>query len=152
MVAGTFACDLLLLYPEVIHISNCPLSPICLPKFSCCCTYLGLLSLLEESLLSLLLGALAGSEVSGLRDLLQSLLVETGQLDRCAGGNDISGIDPSEWDTVELVRTSNEEDTLWEVLEEDDTLATETASEEDEDGAWLETGAWLSGVDGLANL
>lgn len=108
--------------------------------------------MLEESLLSLLLSALAGGEISGLRDLLQSLLVKAGQLDGCAGGNDISGIDSSEWDTVELVGTGNEEDTLWEVLEEDNTLATETASEEDEDSARLETGAWLSGVDGLANL
>lgn len=122
-----------------------PFIPLVRPKNSRC-TYLRCFSLLEESLLSLLLSGLAGSEISGLRDLLQSLLVKAGQFDGCAGGNDISGIDSSKWDTVELVGTGNEEDTLWEVLEKDNTLATETASEEDKDSARLETGAWLSAL------
>jgi hypothetical protein len=52
--------------------------------------------------------------------------------------DDIAGVDSSERNTVNFEWASNEEDTLWEVLQENDTLAAETTSEEDEDGAWSE--------------
>lgn len=65
-------------------------------------TYLGLLSLLEESLLRLLLLALLLGEVVGGGSLLDGLLVHTGDIDALAGGDHIAGVDPSERDAVDL--------------------------------------------------
>lgn len=113
---------------------------------------LGLLSLLEESLLtSLLLGLLSG-EVLGLRDLLDLLLVETGDVDLVGGSDDVSGVNSSQRNTVDLEGAGDEEDTLVEGLQENDTLATEAASEEDEDSAGLEGLARGPRSDSLADL
>lgn len=110
--------------------------------------------MLEESFLALLflLGLLVLGEVVGFRHLLQSLLVHTLQIDLCAGGDHISGVHSPERDTIDLKRAGDEKDTLGEVLEEDDTLATETASEEDEDGTGLEASPGLGWVNRLADL
>lgn len=51
---------------------------------------------------------------------------------RC--GNDIAGVDSSERNAVDFEWTSDEENSLLECLEEDDTLAAESTSEEYEDG------------------
>ena len=67
-------------------------------------------------------------------------------------GDNIAGIDSSEGDTVDLEWASDEQDTLVEVLQEDDALATETASEEDEDGTGLESWARSRSSDGFADL
>lgn len=115
-------------------------------------TYLGLLALLEESLLGLLLSLLLLGEVLGGRDLLQSLLVNTGNVDALGGGDRVAGVDTAEGNAVDLEGTGNEENTLVEVLEEDDTLATETASEQDQDGTGLEALADLGGTQRLADL
>jgi hypothetical protein len=48
--------------------------------------------------------------------------------------DNVAGVDAAEGNTVDFERTSNEENTLAEVLQEDDTLATETTSEENKDG------------------
>ena len=114
--------------------------------------YLGLLALLEESLLGLLLSLLVLGEVSGSGDLLNSLGVNTADVDTLGGGDNVAGVHAAERDTVDLEGTGDKEDTLVEGLEEDDTLATETASEEDQDGAGNEGLADLSGTQGLANL
>jgi len=113
---------------------------------------LGLLSLLEESLLTSLLLGLLGGEVLGLGDLLNLALVEAGDVDLVGGGDDVSGVDSSQGDTVDLEGAGDEEDTLVEGLQEDDTLATEAASEEDEDSAGLEGLARSPRSDGLADL
>lgn len=115
-------------------------------------THLGLLALLEESLLRLLLGLLLLGEVIGSSDLLEGLGVNTGDVDALGGGDHIAGVDTAEGNAVDLEGAGDEENTLVEVLEEDDTLATEAASEEDEDGTGLEGLADLSGADRLANL
>jgi len=115
-------------------------------------TYLGLLSLLEESLLGLLLGGLVLGEVLRSRDLLKSGLINTADVDALAGGDHIAGVHTAEGNTVDLEGTGNEENTLVEVLEEDDTLATEAASEEDQNGTGLEGFPELGGTDSLADL
>lgn len=115
-------------------------------------TYLGLLALLEEGLLSLPLLALLLGEVVGSGSLLDGLLVNTGDVDALAGGDHIAGVHPSERDTVDLEGAGNEEDTLVEVLEEDDTLATEATGEEDQNSAGLEALPELGGTQSLAGL
>lgn len=115
-------------------------------------TYLNLLSLLEESLLTSLLLGLLGGEVLGLSDLLDLLGVEAGDIDLLGGGDDVSGVDSSQRDTVDLEGAGDEEDTLVEGLEEDDTLAAEAAGEEDQDGTGLEGLAGSPRADGLADL
>jgi len=87
---------------------------------------LWLLALLEECLLSLLLLGLVGAPVAALRDLVEGLAIETLHVDGGASGDDIASVDSSQRNTVDLEWTSDEEDTLAKVLEEDDTLATET--------------------------
>lgn len=115
-------------------------------------SYLWLLSLLEESLLAGLLLGLLSDEVLGLADLLDLLLVDSGQVNLLGCGDDVSGVDPAQRDTVDLEGTGNEEDTLVEVLQEDDTLAAEAASQEDQNGAGLEGLARCPSADGLADL
>lgn len=115
-------------------------------------TYLGLLSLLEESLSGSLLLGLLGGEVLGLRDLLDLGGVKAGDVDLVGGGDDVSGVDSSQGNAVDLEGTSDEENTLVESLEKDDTLAAEAASEEDQDGTRLEGLSGGPSSDGLANL
>lgn len=115
-------------------------------------SYLWLLSLLEEGLLAGLLLGLLSDEVLGLTDLLDLLLVDSGQVNLLGCGDDVSGVDAAQGHTVDLEGTGDEEDTLVEVLQKDDTLAAEAAGEEDQDGTGLEGLAWLPGADGLADL
>lgn len=115
-------------------------------------SYLCLLSLLEESLLAGLLLGLLADEVLGLGDLVDLAGVDSGEVDLLGSGDDVSGVDPSEGNTVDLEGAGNEEDTLVEGLQEDNALATETASEQDQDGAGLQGLARGPGADGLADL
>lgn len=115
-------------------------------------TYLGLLSLLEEGLLRLLFCGLVLGEVVRSRHLLESRLVNATNVDTLAGGDHIAGVHPTEGNTVDLEGSGNEENTLVEVLEEDDTLATEAAGEEDQNGTGLEALADLGGTNRLADL
>lgn len=115
-------------------------------------SYLRLLALLEEGLLTGLLLSLLPGEVGGLGDLVDLALVETVQVNLVGGSDDVSRIDPSQGDTVDLEGAGNEEDTLVEGLEEDDALASESAGEENEDGAGLEGFSGGPGTDGLAGL
>jgi hypothetical protein len=115
-------------------------------------SYLCLLALLEESLLgSLLLGLLA-NEVLGSRDLVDLGLGNTSEVNLERSGDHVSRVDAAEGNAVDLEGASDEEDALVEGLEEDDALATETASEEDQDGAGHKGLAGSPGALGLADL
>lgn len=115
-------------------------------------TYLGLLSLLEESLLGLLLGLLLLGEVVGSGDLLDGLSVDAADVDAGAGGDHIAGVDTAKGNTVDLEGAGDEEDTLLKVLEENNTLATEATGEEDQDSTGLEALPELGGTNSLADL
>jgi hypothetical protein len=113
---------------------------------------LGLLSLLEESLLAGLLLGLLGGEVLGLGNLIHLLLVKTGEVNLVGSGDDVSGVHPSQGHTVNLEGAGDKEDTLVEDLKENDALAAEATGEEDQDGTGLEGLAGSPGADSLANL
>ena len=91
-------------------------------------------------------------EVTLLGGLLQDSLVDTLDVDGGGGSDDIAGVYAAQRNAVNLEGTGDEENTLGEVLEEHNTLATETASEEDQDGTGLEGSARLARVLGLADL
>lgn len=132
-------------YSQHVSISFTGLSVSGLP-------YLGLLSLLEESLLASLLLDLLGGEVLGLRNLVDLLGVKARDIDLHGGGDDVAGVDTAQGHAVDLEGAGNEEDTLVEGLEEDDALATEATGEEDQDAAGLERAARSPRADGLASL
>lgn len=116
------------------------------------CTYLGLLALLEESILTRLVGGLVLGEVAVLAALLHNLLVYAAQVDAGRGSDDISGVYAAKGNTVDFEGTGNKEDTLGKVLEDDDALAAEATSKEDDDGTGLERLADLRRADRLAGL
>lgn len=88
-----------------------------------------LLALGEELLLGLLVGG-RSSEVG--RGELVSL--DTGDIDLSGGGNDVSGVDSSERDTVDLEGTGHKESAILKRLEENNSLASESAGKENEHG------------------
>jgi hypothetical protein len=115
-------------------------------------SYLWLLALLEElGLAGLLVGRLTG-EVLLVGDLLDLLGVNTGDINLVGCGDNVAGVDAANGDTVDLEGAGDEENTLVEGVQEDDTLATEAASEENEDGAGDEGRARGGSTDGLADL
>ena len=71
-------------------------------------THLGLLALLEESLLGLLLGLLLLGEVLRSGDLLDGLGVNTGDVDALGGGDNVAGVDTAEGNTVDLEGAGDE--------------------------------------------
>jgi hypothetical protein len=116
-------------------------------------SHLCLLTLLHESILALLLLALLlPCEVGFTRDLVQSLGVDALQIDLGGSGNHVASVDPTQRHAVDLEGSRNKQSTLGELLEEDDTLASEAASKENEDGTGLERLAVLGWSDGLACL
>lgn len=101
-------------------------------------SYLWLLSLLEESLLaSLLLLGLLSDEVLRLGNLVNLLGVDASQVNLLGGGDDVSGVDSSQRNAVDLEGAGNEQNTLVEGLEEDDTLAAEAAGQQNQNGTGL---------------
>ena len=122
------------------------------PAGVCGKSYLWLLALLEELGLTGLLGGSITSEVLLAGDLSDLLGIDAGDIDLVGGGDNVAGVDAADWDTVDLEWASDDENTLVKVVQEDDALATETASEEDENGSWDEGSAWSGGTDGLADL
>jgi len=115
-------------------------------------TDLWLLALLEESLLTLLLGGLVLGEITVGGNLLDDGAVDAAEVDLLACGNNVAGVDAAEGDTVGLEGPGDKEHTLVECLEEDHALAAETTGQENEDGAGLEGLAELSWAGGLAGL
>lgn len=107
--------------------------------------YLCLLALLEECLLTLLLLTLLCCKVLLTANLLYLLRIDAGKIDLVGSGDNIAGVDSSERNTVNLEWAGNKEDTLIEVLEENDARATETTSEKDENGSGDE--AWARSRD-----
>jgi hypothetical protein len=97
-------------------------------------------------------GGLVLGEVAVLADLVQDLGVNALQVNRGGGSDDISGVYPSQRNAVNFEGTGDEENTLGEVLEENDALAAETTSEEDNDGTGLEGSPGFRRADGLAGL
>ena len=92
-------------------------------------SYLCLLALLEESFLtSLFLGLLRG-EVLRRRNLVYLVLGNTGKVDLIRCGYDVSRIDASQRDTVDLKRASDKQNALLKGLQEDNSFASEPASE-----------------------
>jgi hypothetical protein len=114
--------------------------------------YLGLLALLEESILARLVCGLVLGEVTLLGGLLQDTLIDTLDVDGGGGSNNVAGVDAAQRNAVNLEGTGDEENTLGQVLEDNDALATETTSEEDYDGTGLEGGADLRRAGSLAGL
>ena len=114
--------------------------------------YLGLLALLEESILARLVCGLVLGEVTLLGGLLQDSLVDTLDVDGGGGSDDIAGVYAAQRNAVNLEGTGDEENTMGKVLEDNNTLATETTSEEDDDGTGLEGGADLRGAGSLTGL
>lgn len=106
-------------------------------------THLGLLALLEESILARLVCGLVLGEVTLLGGLLQDSLVDTLDVDGGGGSDDIAGVYAAQRNAVNLEGTGDEENTLGKVLEDNNALATEATSKEDDDG---------TGLEGLANL
>lgn len=115
-------------------------------------TYLRLLALLEERVLTRLVGGLILGEVAVLADLVQDLRVDALQVNLGRGSNNISGVYPSQRNAVNFERTGDEEDTLGKVLQENDALAAETTGEEDDDGTGLERSPRFRRTDRLASL
>jgi hypothetical protein len=113
---------------------------------------LGLLALLEESILARLVCGLVLGEVALLGSLLQDTLIDTLDVDGGRGSDDIAGVYSSQRNAVNLEGTGDEENTLGKVLEENDTLAAETTSEEDDDGTGLEGGTGLRRANTLTGL
>jgi hypothetical protein len=107
-----------------------------------------LLTFTEELLLlGLLAGRLGLGEVGvvdGLRD------GDTGQVDLGGGGDNVGLGDSSQGDTVESERTRDEEETGIELLQEDDSLASESTGQEDEDGTGGDGRSELGLADGLS--
>jgi hypothetical protein len=97
-------------------------------------------------------GSLVLGEVAILADLVQDLRVNALQVNRSRGRDNVSGVYPSQRNAVDFEGTGDEEHTLRKVLKEDNTLAAETTSEEDNDGSGLEGGPGFRRTDGLASL
>jgi hypothetical protein len=90
--------------------------------------------LFEELFLSLLLITLLPREVLLSGNLLNLRFVKTRDIDLLRCGNNVASINSSEGNTVNLEWAGNKKNTLREMVQEDDTLSTETTREEDQNG------------------
>jgi hypothetical protein len=97
--------------------------------------------LLEKLLLSVLLVTLLPRKVLLSGNLLNLRLVKTRDIDLLGCGNNVAGVNSSEGNTIDLERASNEKNALREMVQENDTLSTETTREKDENSAWSESRA-----------
>lgn len=81
-----------------------------------------------------LLGGTLGSGLleSGVSDA--SVNLDSGNINLGLGGNDVGLIDTLNWDTVDFVGTSDQEETGFELLKEDNTTTSKTTSQKDQDG------------------
>jgi len=103
-----------------------------------------LLDLEEEILLGLLLLAPGAPEVFVV-ELLVNL--DTRQVDLGGGADHVSLVHTTEGNTVDLEGSVHEEEARCQLLQEDNPLAAETTSEEDQDGSWGDVGTELDGGD-----
>lgn len=95
----------------------------------------------KESLRIGLLGLVVTSEES----ILNLGDINASNVDLGAGGESVDLVDALKRHTVDLVGATDEQETRLELLEADNSLATETTGEEDEDTAGLDTLAKLGG-------
>ena len=97
----------------------------------------------EESLgVGLLGGVVAGEHLVG-----HLGHVDTGNVDLGGGGDGVDLVNALKRNAVDLVGASDQKEAGSELLEADDTLSAETASEEDEHGSGDDAGSKLSGFD-----
>ena len=97
------------------------------------------LALVEESFLTaLLVRLLVSREVPFASDLVNGAVVDAVQIHRSFGSDHVAGVDTPKWNTVDFEGSRHEHHTLVEYFEEDYTLASETAGEEDENFARCE--------------
>lgn len=102
LVLHTILCGLLLLWRILV-------------KFfleTCKSTHLWLLALLEESILSRLLGLLVLGEVTVLAGLGQDRLIDSLNIHLGRCGDDIASVYPSQGNAIDFERAGDEEDTL----------------------------------------
>lgn len=90
--------------------------------------------MLEECFLAGLLLGLFANKVLVCSYFIDLCLINTSEIDLLGSSDNIAGVDSAKRNTVDFEWTSDEENTLGDVLQEDDTLTTETTSEEDKDG------------------
>jgi hypothetical protein len=109
------------------------------------------LALLEKGILALALLLLA-RPVLVLAHAVEDFGVEVRDIHGCAGCDYVAVVDAAQRDTVGLERSSNEENALVELAQENDALTGEATGEEDQDCAGFERLAVLGGVGGLAGL
>lgn len=72
--------------------------------------------------------------------------IDSSQVNLGAGGDDVSLVNSSEWNTVQLVWASDQEESALELLQEDDSSSLESTSQDDEDGSRGNAGSegsWL---------
>ena len=115
-------------------------------------TYLRFLALLEEFLLPFALLHLLTCEVSIFADVVHGLLIDSLQVDLRARCDNITGINPPERHAIDFVRTSDEENALGEMFEEDHALATEATGKKNENGARRECRTGSGGANRFADL
>lgn len=113
-------------------------------------SYLSWLSAVIECLLITLLLLLLPGKVG----IVELAYINASDIDFGGSSNNISCIDSTDWNTIDLEGASDEENSLGEVLQQDNALSTETASKDDEYGTrlkgWAE-GGWPAGLAGLIN-
>jgi len=115
-------------------------------------TYLRLLALLKKRLLGLLVLSLIPCPVLFRGYLLENCLVQALDVYLCLSCDNVSVVHTAERYTIDLERTGNEEHALVEIVQEDDPLAAETASEENKDGAGFQRFPKLGWANRFANL
>lgn len=106
-----------------------------------------LLVVSEELVLLALLSGLRLGEVGvvdGLRD------GDASEVDLGRGGNDVGLADSSEGNSVEPERSANEQQTAVQLLQENDPLAPESSSQQDQDGSGGDGRSELGGARGLS--
>ncbi len=96
----------------------------------------------EESFLTI--GRLLGN--TGKVGIIDAGHINSTNIDLGGGSNNISLVDTTEGNTVDLVGSSNKKKTRFQCLQADNTLSTETSREEDADGSGGDGGADLGCV------
>lgn len=102
----------------------------------------------EVGFSSLLSWQLFSGEVSD----VELFSVNTFQGDSGRGSNDVTSVDSSQWNTVNLEWTGNQQGVVFQVLQVDNSLTSETTSQQNQDGTWDQGGTqllWSSGLSGL---
>jgi hypothetical protein len=78
------------------------------------------------------------------------MYLSVGKINLGGGGDDISLVDTSQGDTVDLVGTSDQQEARLESLEADNTLTAETSSQKDENGTGGDGSTDRGSLGGLA--